>query len=239
MKKLPAFYSFIIPVILLLCVTGCKKETTINLPLLSTTVVSSIDSVSAISGGNIFSDGGDPIIARGVCFSTSALPTISNSVTFDGQGIGAFSSSILGLANGTRYYVRSYATNSYGTAYGETLLFYTLGATPVVIPTVQTTVVSNLVNTSATLNATVDNSNLISNVSFDYGTSVTYGTNVQAVINTTEPVVTGSHPANPMILVKADISGLLPNTTYHFRVKVNNQLGTIYGDDFNFTTPNL
>jgi hypothetical protein len=236
MKKITAFCFLITPLIFLLFIAGCKKEPNLKLPLLSTTGVTAIDSVSAISGGNIFSDGGDPIIAKGICWSTSSEPSISNSLTFDGQGIGSFSSSILGLAKGTKYYVRSYATNSFGTAYGQVLLFYTLGATPVIIPTVQTLEASNIMTSVATLNGTVDNANSVSTVSFDYGETVSYGSSIPAMLNTTQPVVTGSQPPVPMILVKADISGLLPYTTYHFRVRVDNEHGATYGDDFTFMT---
>lgn len=50
-------------------------------------------------------------------------PTIAGSHTTDGTGKGSFSSSITGLTPGTVYYVRAYATNSAGTAYGNQLMF--------------------------------------------------------------------------------------------------------------------
>ena len=59
------------------------------------------------------------VTARGVCWSTSENPTISNSHTTDGSGLGSFTSSITGLTSGETYYVRAYATNSAGTAYGN------------------------------------------------------------------------------------------------------------------------
>jgi uncharacterized protein (TIGR02145 family) len=97
------------------------------LPTLTTTAASSITQTAASSGGNISNDGGAAIIARGVCWSTSANPTIAlTTKTSDGTGIGAFTSNITGLSANTTYYVRAYAINSQGTAYGNEVSFITL-----------------------------------------------------------------------------------------------------------------
>ncbi len=90
------------------------------LPTITTTAASAITSTSASAGGNISSDGGASITARGVCWSTSPNPTITQATrTNNGAGTGIFTSSITGLSPNTLYYVRSYATNSVGTAYGN------------------------------------------------------------------------------------------------------------------------
>jgi hypothetical protein len=102
-------------------------ESRINTPILSATAaVTSITATTATSGGTVGADGGDPVTARGVCWSTTANPTIANNKTVDGTGIGTFTSAITGLASGTTYYVRSYATNSMGTTYGPEISFVTL-----------------------------------------------------------------------------------------------------------------
>lgn len=80
---------------------------------------------SAISGGTVTATGGADVTARGVCWSTSPLPTLADSYTVDGSGTGNFSSNITGLTAGTSYYVRAYATNSVGTAYGNQVVFTT------------------------------------------------------------------------------------------------------------------
>jgi uncharacterized protein (TIGR02145 family) len=96
------------------------------LPTLTTTAASSIIQTAVTSGGNISSDGGAAITARGVCWSTSSNPTIAlTTKTTDGTGIGAFTSNITGLTANTTYYVRAYATNSVGTAYGSISSFIT------------------------------------------------------------------------------------------------------------------
>lgn len=106
-----------------------SPTSTSTIASLSSTTPSSITYSTAISGGNITSDGGAAITARGVCWSTSTSPVISGNRTTDGSGIGTFTSSITGLISGTVYYVRSYATNSAGTAYGNQLSFTTTAPT--------------------------------------------------------------------------------------------------------------
>jgi len=96
------------------------------LPVLTTTPVSGIGQEQATCGGAVNSDAGLTVTARGVCWSTSINPTIANSKTSDGAGIGTFTSTITGLTKGTTYYVRAYATNSAGTAYGGAYSFTTL-----------------------------------------------------------------------------------------------------------------
>ena len=90
-----------------------------------TTAISSITATSAVSGGNVESDGGSVVTARGVCWSKLPNPTISNSKTTDGSGTGVFASTITGLDLFSTYYVRAYATNSTGTSYGEEQNFKT------------------------------------------------------------------------------------------------------------------
>ncbi|MCF8293992.1 MAG: DUF1566 domain-containing protein, partial [Chitinophagaceae bacterium] len=95
-----------------------------TLPTVSTNAISNMTYTTASSGGIISSDGGAAVTSRGVCWSTSSNPTIALSTkTIDGSGIGSFTSSITGLVAGTTYYVRAYATNSVGTAYGNQVVF--------------------------------------------------------------------------------------------------------------------
>lgn len=97
------------------------------LPTVITEEVTDITTDSATSGGNVTSDGGATVTARGVCWSTSQNPTIDDNdgMTTDGNGTGSFTSNIPNLAPNTRYYVRAYATNSAGTGYGDEISFTT------------------------------------------------------------------------------------------------------------------
>jgi hypothetical protein len=100
--------------------------TTIALATVTTTAISDTTGVSAISGGNITNDGSSPVTARGIVWSTSSSPTISLATkTSDGSGTGQFSSRMEGLSKNTKYFVRAYATNAAGTAYGNELSFTT------------------------------------------------------------------------------------------------------------------
>jgi len=91
-----------------------------SLATLTTTTISSITSTTASSGGNISNDGGGAITARGIVWSTSQNPTIAlTTKTNNGTGTGSFTSNLTGLSPSTVYYVRAYATNSAGTAYGN------------------------------------------------------------------------------------------------------------------------
>ena len=89
------------------------------LATLTTTVATSIKLTTATSGGNITNDGGASVTARGVCWGTSQNPSITDSKTVDGTGMSNFTSNITGLNPNTTYYLRAYATNAVGTAYGS------------------------------------------------------------------------------------------------------------------------
>ena len=64
-------------------------------------------------------EGGTEVTARGVCWSLESNPTVSDNVISLGSGLGEFSGTMNNLNENTSYYVRAFATNSYGTAYGE------------------------------------------------------------------------------------------------------------------------
>jgi hypothetical protein len=91
----------------------------------TTTAASVITTTTATAGGNITTDGGSSVTARGTCWSTTANPTISGSHTTDGSGTGVFTSSLTGLTANTTYHNRAYATNGIGTFYGSDLSFTT------------------------------------------------------------------------------------------------------------------
>ncbi|MEI7594464.1 MAG: choice-of-anchor J domain-containing protein [Bacteroidota bacterium] len=101
--------------------------TTLALPTVTTTAISAIASTTATGGGNVTSTGGATVTEKGICWSTSTSPTIAlSSKTSDGSGTGSFSSSLTGLTGGITYYVRAFATNSVGTAYGSEESFTTI-----------------------------------------------------------------------------------------------------------------
>jgi len=97
----------------------------LSLPTVITRPISNIGDTSATFGGCVTSDGNSTITARGVCWSTSPNPTINDSLRIIGDGLGGFSSNVTTLARATTYYMRAYATNDVGTAYGHEERFTT------------------------------------------------------------------------------------------------------------------
>jgi uncharacterized protein (TIGR02145 family) len=113
-----------ISVILFLTIS-CNKEED-KLPVVSTLPVTNISQHSAVSGGNVTSAGGSELIERGLCWSTTHNPDISNSRNIDSTKItGSFVSIMKGLDLNKTYYARAYATNSFGTVYGQEVSFTT------------------------------------------------------------------------------------------------------------------
>lgn len=125
MNKIKKIIYAIYLIGVLFFVSSCNEDNNVDIPELSTTAITDITDVTAISGGNIISDGGSTVTNRGVCWSTNQTPTIEDDKTGDGVGAGVFVSNISGLTANTLYYVRAYATNSAGTAYGSTMSFST------------------------------------------------------------------------------------------------------------------
>ena len=100
---------------------------------------------------------------------------------------------------------------------------------PPVAPTTLTGAASGVSQTAATLGGSVDpNASQVSSCSFQYGTTTGYGSSAAC----SPPPGTGSSA----VAVSAAISGLSPDTTYHFRVVATNAGGTSYGADQTLTT---
>jgi uncharacterized protein (TIGR02145 family) len=196
-----------------------------EIPTVTTNSITNITETSASGGGNVTSDGGTSVTTRGVCWSTSQNPTITDEFTTDGDGTGSFTSSLTGLAANTAYYVRAYATNSSGTAYGEQESFTTTGSGT--IPLVTTSSISDITQLSATGGG---------NVTSDGGTSVTargicYSTSTNPDLTdlfTTNGTGTGNFTSN--------LTGLIPSTNYYVRAYATNSVGTAFGENVSFTT---
>jgi hypothetical protein len=103
-----------------------REENSSTIPVVTTAGITNISQTTATGGGEVTDDGGADVTARGVCWSTSQNPTIADNHTEDGTGTGVFVSQIAGLTPNTPYFVRAYATNSVGTAYGNEVNFTTL-----------------------------------------------------------------------------------------------------------------
>ncbi|NVO19319.1 MAG: beta-lactamase family protein [Bacteroidetes bacterium] len=123
--------------LVLLLMNSCKKDDSSSqgLPVLSTSSINNISINSAISGGDVTEQGSSAIISKGIVWGTSSQPTTSLSTkTDEGPGTGIYTSHLAGLIPSTKYYVRAYATNAAGTAYGNELNFTTDSVMQVDIP---------------------------------------------------------------------------------------------------------
>lgn len=95
------------------------------MPTVETASISDITKNSASCGGHILDDGGYHVYAKGVCWDDSRNPRTTDNKTVNGTGSGSFTSMLTGLMPNTKYYVRAYATNAEGTAYGQEKSFIT------------------------------------------------------------------------------------------------------------------
>ncbi|MEO7311488.1 MAG: DUF1566 domain-containing protein [Chitinophagaceae bacterium] len=179
---------------------------------------------TASSGGNITSDGGSPVTARGVCWSTTANPTIAGGKTVDGTGTGSYGSTLNGLLPATLYYVRAYSTNTAGTAYGNEISFTTVPHTLAVVSTTAITGVTGGTANSG-VNVTAENGSPVTAKGVCWSTSPNP---TVANSKTTDGTGTGSLPSF--------INGLTTTTAYYVRAYATNGLGTAYGTQLSFTT---
>jgi hypothetical protein len=104
-----------------------KNITTLDIPKVYTTAVTSIKATSSYAGGTVSSDGGTPLIERGLCWSTTEHPTIENFKTNEGHALGKFTCYMMDLIPGQKYFFRAYAINEIGIAYGAEFNFIALG----------------------------------------------------------------------------------------------------------------
>ncbi len=193
-------------------------------PAVITLPITHITAVKATGGGNIASNGGSPITARGVCWSTSQNPTTAANHTADGIGTGVFTSQIKHLKPDTTYYVRAYAINNYGTGYGENVSFTTNGAQR---PRVTTAAVTAITFDSATCGGKVTSAGASEVIARGVCWSTHYNPST-AGFTTNDGTGTGRFTSS--------ITGLDPGTVYYVRAYATNSQGTTYGGRKRFTT---
>jgi hypothetical protein len=208
-----------------------QSFTTLTVPTLSTTSASAVTATTATTGGNITSDGGATVTARGVCYATTQNPTTSNTTVSGGTGVGAFTSNLTGLTTNTTYYVRAYATNSAGTNYGSQVSFTTTSAQ---VPSLTTNQVINITTNSAQVTYSIVSlgSGTITEKGIVYSTSpnpTTSNTKQGELCDIQNPCTVGQYTT-------LALASLLSNTTYYVRAYAISSAGTAYGNEIQFTT---
>ena len=191
--------------------------------IVTTTAASAITVNTASSGGNITTDGGFAVTARGVCWSTSLNPTMADSYTSNGTGTGIFTSLITGLLQNTTYHIRSYTTTSAGTFYGNDLTFTTSPWTPVLATTTPA---------SVTLNSAASGGTITSNGGFSVtARGICWATSANPLL-TDNHTIDGSGNGT----FTSAMTALTQGTTYHVRAYATSVVGTVYAADVSFST---
>lgn len=212
-------------VLTLAILVGCKKdndEVVGKIPTVITYSINNIGGYTAVGGGNISDNGGKSITQRGLCWSTSPNPTIGSFLTIESGDIGSFTSNLTNLASNTTYFVRAYATNSVGIAYGNQVSFTTS-----TLPAISTISVTNISNTTASSGGLI---------SSDGGQQVIqrgvcWSTNPNPTINS-DYTVDGSGTG----AFSSSLTGLIINATYYVRAYAINSVGVVYGSQEIFST---
>jgi plastocyanin len=203
--------------------TGTPASTPTPTPAVATSPATNVASFSATLNGSVNPRGASTTVNFQYGLTTSYGSTTAVQ-TLTGNTARPVSANISGLSASHVYHFRIVAHNASGTSFGVDRTFTTLSATgsPVVI----TNPASLIASFSATLNGSLDPHGLSTSVSFQYGTTTSYGS--------TTPMQ--SRTGNTYLNISANISGLMANTTYHFRIVATNSAGTTHGGDRTFTT---
>jgi hypothetical protein len=101
------------------------SATTNGLPSVTTLPMLQVNDYDAQGQGEVVSENGSAVTERGLCWSTNPNPTIADDHASNGTGTGTYTVDITGLNINTTYYVRAYAINATGTAYGDNVSFST------------------------------------------------------------------------------------------------------------------
>ncbi len=217
--------------VLAMLVVGCSGKDTVtvvtpatSLPSVVTENIMGISHTGATVNASIADTGDEFIIAKGVCLSQAFTPDLDDTVYLAGTGSSNFSTTLDQLTPNTTYYVRAFATNADGTAYGDELSFSTRELT---VPTISTAVVSNITTTTAISGGEI----------IDDGGTPILERGVCRSLNpdptTADTCVSEGIGAGNYIAL---MTGLTSNTLYHVRAYATNELGTSYGEDLTFTT---
>ena len=197
-----------------------------DLPMVKTLEVINITRTSATCQGEVVDDGGADIIERGVCWGTGHNPTITGNHASDEEGIGTYSFEITELVAEETYYVRAYAKNEVGIAYGEEKSFTTGDA---VLPTVITSDITNISWTTAKGGGEVltDGDAEVTERGICWGTSH-------------NPTISDNNAQSGSGIGEyfVNMSGLIAGTTYYVKAYAINRIGVGYGEEKSFSTSN-
>ena len=201
-----------------------ELEGTHTAPAVMTTGISNVAHTTATLNGSVVYSGGSTVAARGFCYGIEQNPTIESTTVSCGYGEGSFASSLQNLTSSTTYYVRAYATNVWGTSYGEQQSFTTLTE---YVPSVEITAATDIDYTAFTCGGDVTDSG-------------TYAVTARGICyaTTPDPVMTGAHVhlGNGTGVFSITLTDLEPETTYYVRAYAVNAVGVAYSTPITVTT---
>ncbi len=228
MKRLIIFF---IPIFFILFISSCKKEKIISLPQVETASADEIYSTSAKVGGKISNTGGDKISEKGIYWGLKTNPEKTGTKIVIGSDSASTPDSLAGvpfyitlknLTAGTKYYVKAFATNSVGTAYGTETFF----TTQINFPQVATAPVSDLTNNSARIGGSILD---------DGGTGIlergVFWGDMPNTVDNGEKIIMGSGKGN----FSQVVTGLSRGKKYYVRAYATNIRATVFGDEMNFS----
>ena len=214
-------------------------------PTITTQAASGTTATGTTGNGNITSLGGDSSCsAEGFVYGTSSqsLPgnvapgstSYTSYVTQSGTfSTGAFTEAVTSLANNTTYYMRAWAQNSAGYAYGAEVSFTTL----IALPTVTTQAATAIAQTTATGNGNITATGGANSSAEGF----VYGTSSQSLPGNVAPgssgytsYVTQSGSYGTGAFTEG-VTGLTANTTYYMRAWSQNSTGYAYGAEVSFS----
>lgn len=206
---------------ILLLFYSCEKA---EIPSLYTVAIFDQENEKLVSGGEIISDGGAPIIAKGVCWNLNGNPTIDDTKTLDGAGNANYSSEVKDLALANTYYLRAYAINSEGVGYGQVIKIITANPKLATIKTIE--------GTDIDVNSITLKAELIDNGKAQITEKgICWGTNELPTTSDKKVSVTSNEN-----IFETNITNLEINTTYYFRSYAINSVGTSYGNQLSYKT---
>ncbi len=169
-----------------------------------------------------------PCVSEASC-ATSPYPE-NTPVTTVASGYGAVpvSEPVEGLQPGATYHYRLVAVNPAGEAVsGEEASFTTVFEPAEAF----TGPASEVSQTTATISGTINPNGQLTTYTWEIGTSTSYGTSITGSLSS--PAGEASTPES----IAHVLTGLPPDTTFHYRLVASNRSGTVYGADQTFTTP--
>ena len=200
---------------------------TSSAPTVSNVTSSAITTSTATIDANVNANNATTTVSVEYGLTTAYGSTIATSPSSTtGSTATAVSANLSSLSSNTTYNYRIKAVNSVGTTYSPNYTFTTALSTA--LPSISNVTSSAITTSAATIGANIIANNATTTVSVEYGLTTAYG----STLATTPSSVNGSTSTS----VSANLTSLTPNTTYNYRIKAVNSVGTTYSVNNTFQT---